>query len=332
MDEPPSPPSLSALTRQRKQSLDPRPSPSLPTLRLMLYPTPGLGVDARLPLTKQFKCFLSLESFFQGSSTTRFGLESNRFPFFRLDLAPSVRFSIRPSPIRLSDLKFGVFGASFTVYDTGESPKCNFSSLHNMWQSLRPFLNPIVELNHRNTLFGAFTHPQQRKALNNIVNKVMSKQEAFPSQLRQTRDALLKSLHQRGMPPLDHRVRKDTPNPIEGRLREQFEHLKDSSSRSKPNYPHWPGVSRDDTQSSGVESPSSNTDPNSQSADNTYNDGPSVVGHVKRSRDGRLRLLRSDGSIADEQYNSVIQKIVNDEKGFARRVRQIRERFKRNNN
>lgn len=320
---------LSTLRPKQKQSRDLRPSPSLPTLRLMLYPSPGLGVDARLPLTKHFRCFLSLESFFQGSSATRFGIESNRFPFLRLDLAPSVRFSIRPSPIRLSDLKFGVFGASMTVYDTGKSPKFDSLSLDNVWKSLKPFLNPIVELNHRNTLFGTFADSRKRKALNNMINKVMTKQETFPSQVRQSRDALLKSLHQHGMPSLDHRVRKDSRNPIDGRIREQLEDLKDPSNLFKSNYPNWPGTSRDESQSADVKSPSSGEDSSSNPVNEYRSDGPSIIGHVKPTKNGRLRLFRSDGSIADEQVNSVIEKIMDDEKGLARLKRQVRQRFQK---
>lgn len=328
-DELPSLPPPPRLRHKQKRPQSPRPSPSLPTLRLMIYPRPGLGVDARLPLTKHFRCFLSLESYFQGSSNTRFGIESNRLPFLRLDLAPSTRFSIRPSPIRFSDLKFGVLGSSLTAYDGGKSPKYDRSSLRSLWQSLRPFLNPIVELNHRNTLFGSFVDSRQRRALNNVIDKIMDKQNALPFQVRQSRDALLESLRQREMPPLDHRVRKDTHNPIEDRLKGQFEYLKDPSSRSKSTHLHWPGVSRDDSQSLGGDS-SVATNPNSTLPGRPRDDGPSVVGHVKPGKDGRLQLLRSDGSIADDEHNDAIENAAHDDKGLARLFRQVRTRFRNN--
>lgn len=301
------------IQRGRFRSKNPRPSPSLPCLRLLLCPKAGLGLDARLPLTKLFKCFLSLEAYFQGSSTTRFGIESNHFPFLRLDLAPAVRLSIRPSPIRFTDLKFGVLGGLFTLYDSGNVPTPDFSSAEKAWRSLQPFTKPVLEINQRNTLFGTFANAGQRKGINDVINKIINKERTFPDKMRQSREAILESLHQQELPPLDPRLRKDAHEEIKERMRKELEQLKNAPNSFKPAHTHWPGVSRDEE--------------GTESTLNVPKDGPSVVGHVKPGKDGRLELHRSDGAIAGQLHNDAIRSVTDNGGPFARFTRGVRARF-----
>lgn len=286
------------------------PAPSLPSLRLLLYPTPGLGFDARLPLSNPFRCFLSLESYFNGTSQIRIGLESNHLPFLRLEVVPSATLSIRPAALRISALKFGLLGASFTAYNAGRYPDVDFTSLPSFWQSIRPFVRPVVEITHRNTLLGALIQPQQRQAIHNVISDFKLKREKFPDRLLSSRDAILKKFQQRSMPPLDPRQPTDPNENMKERLKHQIERLSDPSSIQKPGRSFWPDhtLVPPDEQPAPPDSGEDTAEPASGDSGNS-----SVLGHVEEGKDGRLTLKRFDANGTSPLDDGVLNEM--DERG-----------------
>lgn len=204
----------------------PRPALSLPRIRLMVYPKPGFGVDMHIPFTKPLRLFASLDSYFEATSTTRLGIELNRWPFVRMELVPTMTISLRPSPIRFSDLKFGVLGASFTPYNAGVTPDwCKPSSWREAWEIVRPFVRPVVELQHRYRLFGSVINSSQRRMLADLLDDSREKGAALPSNYARSRQELLRLLGRKDVPSLDPGNRLDDRPLNKQKLIEQFERM-----------------------------------------------------------------------------------------------------------
>lgn len=244
-------PTRSSLNKKARDPIStssprPRPSITLPSLRLLLCPRPGVGLDARLPLTHYLRCYMSAESFFHGGSTLRFGLEPVHFPFLRLEIAPSTTFSLRPSLLRVSFYKFIVPGFSFTLFDAQRSPSSPSllsPSSDGPWSLLRPFFSPVLELQHRNTLLGTLLDPRYREAARQAVDKALTTTEAIADSTRAKRNAALRSFRQPSMPPVDPRQKDDPSDRLKERLEQRLNKLLDPKSKSSTS---WPGTTRDD--------------------------------------------------------------------------------------
>lgn len=287
-------PLLSALSAQKPSKAPKRPATSLPTVRLMLCPKPGLGFDARLPFAKPFRTYLSLESYFNGESSVRIGVESNHIPYIRLEITPSLTLSIRPAPIRLTNFKFGILGASLTMYNQGNVPSLKHSSFSELWQSLSPFIKPAVELQHRHTLLGSFIDDGQRDLLHNAMAELKRRRDNLPENVRKGQNLLMKEFNQDGVPSRDPRTKINAKEMMKDHLKEQIERLKDPSSLYHNSGDHWPGVSRLENfnESGGPQNALKHRLMRSEAP-------TSVVGHMEMDKSGKLRLVRTNGSAKD---------------------------------
>lgn len=278
---------------QKQQS---RPATSLPTVRVMLHPKPGLGMDLRLPFCKLFRLFLSLESYFESTSAVRMGIELNHLPFLRMELAPSGTLSLRPSPIRFSDLKFGVIGGSMVIRDRGEMPKWNFTTWKDLWHSIRPFISPVIELQHRYTLFGSVIDRRQREALVEFVESISRQRNAMPGRFQQKRKSLLNLFGQDELPSTDPRDRLESFADTKRRLQKKIEQLLTNPTPSSGSRKHWPGYSRYDDDVSSVDPSNIGRSPQSLSekaavAASAVRKGPvPVLGQMRPGKDGRYEL------------------------------------------
>lgn len=160
---------------------------SLPTLRLLAKPEPGLGFDARLRLGYGMNCFFAAESYLSGASKVNFGLEPVRLPWLRVQLTPSVKVMLRFQFLRVSRYKYIYGGWESTLYSEG---KCRvpYRGLRNavtfnnngntgirvdkqmFWNTFKGMWKPLAELVHRNTLIGmlGLTDKQRTTILKSI--------------------------------------------------------------------------------------------------------------------------------------------------------------------
>lgn len=104
----PPPPSLPLPLPALPPARAPKPNPltsPLPSLRVLLHPTAGLGLDVRAPLSARTRCYLQLDSAFSGPSTVRIGVHPRRRPGVRLQLAPVPRLCVR-APVWLGGARY----------------------------------------------------------------------------------------------------------------------------------------------------------------------------------------------------------------------------------
>lgn len=132
---------------------------SLPPLRLILSPCPGVGVDVRLPLHPALNGVLSAEAIFRGTSSVSFGVEARRFPSLRLTLAPCLSLSLRlPLAQLLSPNKFVHGGAEICL---GPAPWALPASV----DALRALVLPALEVQQRMGLLDVLLTKEERAAL-----------------------------------------------------------------------------------------------------------------------------------------------------------------------
>lgn len=143
---------------------------SLPTLRLLASPEPGLGFDARLRLGYGMNCFMAAESYIiSGASKMNFGIEPVRLPWLRLQLTPTVKLMLRFPLLRVSRYKYLYGGCESTLYSEGKftvpyralRDSLTLNSIGNInvdkqmfWSSFKGMWKPLGELVHRNTMIG----------------------------------------------------------------------------------------------------------------------------------------------------------------------------------
>lgn len=132
---------------------------SLPPLRLILSPTPGVGVDVRVPLHPAVNGVLSAEATFRGASSVAFGVEARRFPPLRLTIAPCLSLSLRlPLAQLLSPHKFVYGGAEMSL---GPAPWALPVGL----DALRALVLPAFEVQQRMGLLDVLLTKEERAAL-----------------------------------------------------------------------------------------------------------------------------------------------------------------------
>lgn len=189
---------------------------ALPTLRMLLHPEPGFGLEARIPMGKRVRCYCAAEAYMRGSSTVRFGVEPTSLPFLRLQLAPETTLSIRIPMLRLSEFKAVHAGATLTLYDRGKTP---LAARHgDALKALRAFVFGIVELQHRATVLGTLLDADQRRTLRQAVRQLRVQKEMRQQGRLGEKRRTVQDFDPPGMPPLDPRQR---PDPFE-RLRQQL--------------------------------------------------------------------------------------------------------------
>ncbi|PXF45165.1 hypothetical protein BWQ96_05066 [Gracilariopsis chorda] len=190
----------------------------LPTLRVLFRPQPGLGLDARLPFTKHVRWYMSLESYFSGTSAVRFGIEPTKFPFIRFQCAPEVRLSVRLPLLRISEFNRAYFGSQLTIVSNGQVPKLNLNGFAAFYDGLKTFLKPICELQRHSSIGGLLLNDRQREALRKALEKAKTKRDAQANQLIPGRDELLKT--HKDNPEIDHeekaRMIKDLREKLQG--------------------------------------------------------------------------------------------------------------------
>lgn len=176
---------------------------SLPTLRLLAVPEPGLGFDARLRLGYGLNCFMAAESYLlSGASKMNFGVEPVRLPWLRLQLTPSVKVMLRFPLVRLSRYKYLYGGCETTVYSEG---KFRFPcralrdtiTLNNnkieidkraFWSTFKGIWKPLGELVHRNTIIGLLgLTEKQRRGIRDSLHAFQERRKQNGTDRRQER-------------------------------------------------------------------------------------------------------------------------------------------------
>lgn len=194
----------------------------LPTLRMLVRPEPGLGLDARLPMGKHLRCSMALEAYCQGGSAIYFGLESSRFPFLQIQLVPRARLTLRIPVLGVTEFKSIFAGGSLTLYNQGSRPKPAWGGWKPFWHSIKPFAMPVIELQHRNTLLGSVFDSEQRKALKEALDDVtLRRKERMQEKVRNRRETLGR-FEPLEMPKLDPRNRVDAIDRLREKMREQY--------------------------------------------------------------------------------------------------------------
>lgn len=195
---------------------------SLPTLRMIVRPEPGLGLDARLPMGKHVCCNLAMEAYFQGGSAIYFGLEPARFPFIQLQFAPRTRLNLRIPVVPLTEFKTIFAGGSLTLYDKGSRPQPVWKGWKPLWRSLEHFLSPMVEVQHRTTLLGSMLDSEQRKAIRTALQEANTRrQERLRERVRE-RSETVKGFDPPELPKLDPRQRADAIGRLRQKMRERY--------------------------------------------------------------------------------------------------------------
>lgn len=144
---------------------------------MLIQPAPGLGLDARLPMGKQMRCYLSAEAYFHGGSAIIFGLEPVQIPWLRVQVAPCTRVSLRVPVAHLSEFKWAIGGGSVTVYNEGVGLQPKFGGWGKFWESVKGFVGGVIEVEHRNTLLGSLFDGKQRRALREALREADLKNE-----------------------------------------------------------------------------------------------------------------------------------------------------------
>lgn len=122
---------------------------SLPSVRFLVLPFPGLGIDASVPLAPRLRCVLSAEAYMQGGSELRFGVETPMMPQLRVDLAPRVHVSWR------LNVRKARGGVGLCVYDAKG----------------KTGVNGVLEFRHRPNLFKMMLNEKQRSELRALMQE-----------------------------------------------------------------------------------------------------------------------------------------------------------------
>lgn len=189
---------------------------SLPTLRILIQPAPGFGLDARLPMGKRLRCYLSAEAYIHGGSTIIFGLEPAQMPWLRVQVAPCTRVSLRVPVAQVSEFKWAIGGGSVTIYNEGVGLRPKFGGWNKFWESVRGFVGGIIEVEHKNTLLGSFLDGKQRKALREALREAGIKNEERRERRKRERAGLEE------VAPLDPRRKPDAVEKLRRALREKY--------------------------------------------------------------------------------------------------------------
>ncbi|KAI0564627.1 hypothetical protein FGB62_25g622 [Gracilaria domingensis] len=175
----------------------PSTSSLLPSLRILFRPTPGIGLDAHMPFTKQVRLFMSLESYFGSNSTIKFGIEPVQFPFFRLQCAPDLRFSVRLPLVRVSEFNRLYMGSELTLLQNGQRPKINTADIGAFWKGIKNFVRPISEVQRSASLSGMLLSSKQRKALKEALKQAKARRDVKINDRRRRREQSAKDSDKR---------------------------------------------------------------------------------------------------------------------------------------
>ncbi len=178
---------------------------NLPSLRFMMKPGFGFGIDARLRFGFGCNCFMAAESYLNGTSFVGFGLEPQKASWIRFQFVPTAKVILRLPIVRVSEFKYGYGGAEMTVFDKGSHPKLNFSSSKSFWNSIRQYIRPGFEIQHHNTILGTLFDDRQRRILKEAVREVTTRRKVELERLQENRNRVLKSFDPSELPPLDPR-------------------------------------------------------------------------------------------------------------------------------
>ncbi len=178
---------------------------SLPSLRFISQPEWGLGVDAKLRFGGGFNCFFAAESYFGGRSVVAFGLEPRRYPWVRLQFTPCAKVILRAPMARCTRYKYVYAGVEAALYDGGVFPTIDTTSRKAVWNSFRGLWRPVVEVVHRNTVFGVLLDDQQRKLIGEKIREVQARVRENKKAQDEARRRMLSSFDSPELPPLDPR-------------------------------------------------------------------------------------------------------------------------------
>lgn len=295
-----SPPTHNGPKVSSRRPRRPHPSTSLPAVRLLISPQPGVGIDIRLPYSKPVRLFVSLEAYLNGHSHVRLGLEMNKFPFIRLEAVPHPCISFRPSPIRLGDLKFLVAGISIPLSSSRRPNEYNFRRLL-----------PVIEIQHRYTLLGSAIDPKQRKKIVDLMDA--QRDGSLPDKIKERLNIGSKA----SLPPLDWRREgmedRERASKITDDIVDNI--LKKGMGKEIGDSKFWPGAVKDGNIDDGLgfkqngedigdgkgrifgESPTKDAIDKAAKAAMSERKGMSVLGQMKPGRDGKFKLVTpGDGS------------------------------------
>lgn len=220
-----------ATARQAKQAKQARNPPfvastamsALPTLRMLVRPEPGFGLDARIPMGKQVRCYLAAEAYIHGGSSINFGLEPARLPFLRLQVAPSTKLVLRLPVVGVSEFKYVVGGGAVTIYREGVRIRPRLGGgIGDFWKSVRRFVGGVVEVEHRNTLLGTLLDAGQRKALRETVMEIQARRDERMARRVQEREDILRSGDGVSLAPLDPRKRFDAATRLRDMMQKKY--------------------------------------------------------------------------------------------------------------
>ena len=130
------------------------PTIPMPSIRVLFHKRPGLALDAYLPFSRHFHCYMSAESYFNDSSVVKFGLEPIALPFLRLQLAPQFELSLRVPMLRFGHgrmRQIEIGGSFLPMYGQGNR------------------YIPSVEFRQRNTFLDLIVGEQGRKHLGKLL-------------------------------------------------------------------------------------------------------------------------------------------------------------------
>lgn len=183
---------------------------------MLLQPAPGFGLDARLPMGKEVRCYLSAEAYIHGGSAVIFGLESVKFPWLRLQVAPCTRVSLRVPLAQVSDFKWVLGGGYATVYKEGVRLRPKFGGFGKFWESVRGFVGGLVEVEHKNNLLGTFFDAKQRRVMKDVLNEIDLKRKERRKRITRDRASLEE------IAPLDPRKIADPVEKLKKALKDKY--------------------------------------------------------------------------------------------------------------
>lgn len=177
----------------------------LPPIRIILKPDFGFGLDARIRFANGVNCFMSGEATLAGASRIAFGVEPRGASWLRLELAPSVRVSLRVPFLRLSEFKTLQLGTRSGLMEQGRRAPIDMSSKDGFLKSFRSTLKPVVEVVHRGTLLSAFFSDHDRHLLKGRFSEIHERRGERRTKREAKRKEFLESMDSSEMPPLDPR-------------------------------------------------------------------------------------------------------------------------------
>lgn len=258
---------------------------NLPSLRFITKPDWGLGIDAKLRFGFGFNCFMSAESYLNGSSHVGFGLEPRKAPWVRVQFTPTVKLIIRMPLARVSEFKFLYVGAEGTLFDKGTHPRPELSSPKAFWGSVRRFIQPSLEMQHHNTLLGTLFDDRQRRLLKEAFREVSERRKTEMERVQSNRDRVMSTFDPPELPPLDPRR-----GPSDLRMR-----LHEMNKRRQPYFPEISPTLLDDLRDRGIQLPDRIPAKNG-SQDETRDD------NGMQSRVGQTARLREAFVLAEYSY------------------------------